>query len=100
MDYNNLPMCSCGKEKVQYQCIKHDCPNFESQKYYCYKCCLNFDKHAHKGEEISSIRIISEIEQKWKGLSVSYAKIFSQAKENCMPMKHLLSYLDSIAATN
>ncbi len=91
MQENNLPLCSCGSETVvKYQCIQADCPNFEAQKFYCINCCVSFEKHAHKGEEIANVKYIADVEERWAALTVSYQKIFSESKERCKPIKHLL----------
>lgn len=50
------PLCSRTRgEKVIFICIKPDCPNHQTQQFYCFLCSEDEQsKHEHKGKTISS----------------------------------------------
>ena len=66
------------------------------QKFYCTKCAVEFENHAHKSEEIESINFISEVDKRWKALIGLYADLNSAAREKVKPFLNLITYLDDI----
>ena len=67
------------------------------QKFYCNKCAIEFENHAHKTEEIASIKYISEVELRWRALIGLYADLNSAAREKVKPFLNLIAYLDDIS---
>ena len=91
------PGCSCGRDVVKYVCVKEDCANFKTQSEYCYKCLTEFKKHMHQAEEITTAKMIREIETRWKELEANYTQLFDAAREKVKPYKNLIGYLDEIS---
>ena len=56
--------CLCGRENVQFQCIKKDCPS-----YKCALCVIKCEVHGEKSDSFQFIEEIEKIEQKWRHLS-------------------------------
>ena len=67
------------------------------QKLYCNNCAVEFENHAHKSEQISSIKFISEVDKRWKALIGLYADLNSAAREKVKPFLNLVAYLDDIS---
>jgi hypothetical protein len=67
------------------------------QKFYCIKCVLDFENHLHKSDEISSIKFIAEVEERWRALVGRYAELKSAAQEKVRPFVDLIAYLDDIS---
>jgi hypothetical protein len=61
------------------------------------KCFADFEKHVHKSEEINSIRLVADIEHRWRALIGLYADIKSTAREKIKPFLDLIAYLDDIS---
>ena len=91
------PTCSCGREPVIYLCTVKECPNHDTQREYCQKCVIDFEKHVHKPEEIAMFKLISDIENRWTALDASYDAIMQLAREKCKPIKNLLTFLEEIS---
>ena len=79
--------CSCDREAVKFQCNIKECPNYNSQNFYCQECANDFKNHLHKPEKITNVKIMIEVEERWKVLNDSYAATFNKAKEKCKPFK-------------
>jgi hypothetical protein len=67
------------------------------QKFYCNKCVVDFENHQHKSEEISSIKMIAEVEERWRALIGRYADLNSAAREKVKPFLNFIAYLDDIS---
>jgi hypothetical protein len=67
------------------------------QKFYCTNCAVEFESHAHKSEQISSINFISDVDKRWKALIGLYADLNSAAREKVKPFLNLVAYLDDIS---
>ncbi len=67
------PTCSCGRDIVKYQCVHEGCPNIETQKFYCAKCLEDFEKHAHKPQDIKNVQFITDLETRWKIINDEYS---------------------------
>jgi hypothetical protein len=43
-----LSLCSCGRDKAVFICMKETCPSFNFQTTYCQQCSqIEEDKHDH-----------------------------------------------------
>ncbi len=58
--------CSCGRATVQFECIKEDCPNYQTQKFYCQQCLFDFKNHNHKPDQITAVNYIKEVQERWQ----------------------------------
>ena len=67
------------------------------QKYYCTNCAVELENHAHKSEQIKSIKFISEVDKRWKALIGLYADLNSADGEKVKPFLNLVAYLDDIS---
>ena len=61
------------------------------------KCFAEFENHIHKSEEIKSIGLIADVEQRWRALSGRYGDLNSAARERVKPFLGLIAYLDDIS---
>jgi hypothetical protein len=76
-NFEEMGLCSCGKDKAIYYCKKKECPNNQKQPYYCLLCSENSDLHDH-----SNVRIITEIKlqnEKWIAMKDEIATLSSKA---------------------
>jgi hypothetical protein len=67
------------------------------QKFYCTNCAVELENHAHKSEQIESIKFISDVDKRWKALIGLYADMNSAAREILKPFLNLIAYLDDIS---
>ena len=90
--------CSCDREAVKFQCNIKECPNHNSQNLYCQECANDFKNHLHKPEKITNVKIMIEVEERWKVLDESYAATFNKAKDKCKPFNQLITFLEEISS--
>jgi hypothetical protein len=57
----------------------------------------DYENHLHKSEEISSIKLIVDIEKRWRALIGLYDDMNSAAREKVKPFLNLIAYLDEIS---
>ena len=76
-NFEEMGLCSCGKDKAIYFCKKKECPNHQKQPYYCVLCSETSDLHEH-----SIVRIVTEIKlqnEKWDAMKNELKTLSDQA---------------------
>ena len=82
----NMEMCSCEREQVQFSCEESPCPNHETQKYYCIQCSES-DSHNHKITTI--VKLCSAIDHKWIQLKQDFTHLNIKVRSQLCPNERL-----------
>ena len=83
-----MKMCSCGREKAVYFCKFKECPNNQSQPYYCMLCSDDEEnKHMHKESRIN--KEIQIQQAKWMSAKDEIESLLRKAS-------HILEYHSSL----
>jgi hypothetical protein len=88
-----MQKCNCGRNlEAIYVCLKADCQDSKTQKYYCLECSNEENKHDHK-----SIAIVLELKsqhKKWTSLLDDVMGAFTTAEQAHKEMWPLINYLE------
>ena len=93
----DLPMCSCGREKVRFVCKKDTCDD-RAQLLYCEECTGKDDKHDHKPVNIHMER--TYLETKWSLMKKNMEKVLQVNRDFMEKRLELIDYIHSDPAAS
>jgi hypothetical protein len=86
-------MCSCGREKAVFICMKEVCPNNKVQRTYCIPCSkYEEDKHDHGTLDIPSK--IKQLASGWAKTNERATFLLSKSNATFKPLAPLANFLD------